>query len=295
MKVLALLFGVVVFLSALVGIVLFRPLPLDARGDVVVSAPVENLIAARADADQAPSVIAPDAPGIEDEGALLPPAIEASASYTAPITNGSRARPLVALTFDACEINAAGYDLGVINALTRAHAPATLFLGGKWMLDHPAATLALSKIPYFELANHSFSHPHFRALSDAQARAQITMTQEIMFKLTGTRGHLFRFPYGEYTAPDVALVQALGLEAIQWDVVSDDPEPRITAPIMIQRVLSRARDGSIIIMHMNGRGWHTAEALPTIIQQLRARGFALVTVSELLNASEAAARGNLTH
>jgi peptidoglycan/xylan/chitin deacetylase (PgdA/CDA1 family) len=35
-------------------------------------------------------------------------------------------------------------------------------------------------------------------------------------------------------------------------------------------------------MHMNGRGWHTAEALPVIIKQLRARGYTFVTLSQLL-------------
>jgi len=37
-------------------------------------------------------------------------------------------------------------------------------------------------------------------------------------------------------------------------------------------------------MHMNGRGRHTAEALPAIIDELRRRGFTLVTVGELIRA-----------
>ena len=51
---------------------------------------------------------------------------------------------------------------------------------------------------------------------------------------------------------------------------------------MITRVISQTRNGSIIIMHINGRGWHTAEALPTIIAKLREQGYELVTVSQLL-------------
>jgi peptidoglycan/xylan/chitin deacetylase (PgdA/CDA1 family) len=35
-------------------------------------------------------------------------------------------------------------------------------------------------------------------------------------------------------------------------------------------------------MHMNGRGWHTAEALPAVIQRLRDQGYTFVTVSQLL-------------
>ena len=44
-----------------------------------------------------------------------------------------------------------------------------------------------------------------------------------------------------------------------------------------------AKGGSIIVMHINQRGWHTAEALPEIITRLRKRGFTFVTVSELLS------------
>jgi peptidoglycan/xylan/chitin deacetylase (PgdA/CDA1 family) len=47
--------------------------------------------------------------------------------------------------------------------------------------------------------------------------------------------------------------------------------------------LERARNGSIIVMHMNGRGWHTAEALPGIIDELRRQGFTLTTVSDLIH------------
>ena len=50
---------------------------------------------------------------------------------------------------------------------------------------------------------------------------------------------------------------------------------RFSAP---QRMIA----GSIIIMHVNGRGWHTSEALPTIIDTLREQGYIFVTVSELL-------------
>jgi peptidoglycan/xylan/chitin deacetylase (PgdA/CDA1 family) len=52
-----------------------------------------------------------------------------------------------------------------------------------------------------------------------------------------------------------------------------------------------ARNGSIIIMHANGRGWHTAEALPQIIAFLRGRGFELVTVSELLGPAPSSPAG----
>ena len=71
-----------------------------------------------------------------------------------------------------------------------------------------------------------------------------------------------------------------GLYTIQWDVETGDPT--IDAERMNWAVHERVQNGSIIIMHANGRGWHTAEALPEMIQYLQNQGYTLVTVSQLL-------------
>ena len=71
-------------------------------------------------------------------------------------------------------------------------------------------------------------------------------------------------------------------------VVSGDPSARTTADAMIRTVLGNARAGSIIIFHINGRGHKTAEALPTIVQGLRERGFRFLPLSELMASSRLA-------
>jgi peptidoglycan/xylan/chitin deacetylase (PgdA/CDA1 family) len=85
-----------------------------------------------------------------------------------------------------------------------------------------------------------------------------------------------------YTPQATQEVYRLGLTPIQWDVVSADPAPLMSAKALTRRVLATAQGGSIVIMHVNGRGWHTAEALPGIIAGHRERGLRLVTVSQLL-------------
>jgi peptidoglycan/xylan/chitin deacetylase (PgdA/CDA1 family) len=77
------------------------------------------------------------------------------------------------------------------------------------------------------------------------------------------------------------MMKSLGLRAVQWDVVTDDPEQHVSAADIVKIVKEEAVGGSIIIMHANGRGWHTAEALPAMIDYLRAAGYELVTVDEL--------------
>ena len=76
------------------------------------------------------------------------------------------------------------------------------------------------------------------------------------------------------------------MQAIQWDVVSGDPDPNISAEAIVAEVTAQAQNGSIVIMHMNGQGRHTAEALPEVIKQLREQGYTLVTVSQLLDPNE---------
>jgi peptidoglycan/xylan/chitin deacetylase (PgdA/CDA1 family) len=70
--------------------------------------------------------------------------------------------------------------------------------------------------------------------------------------------------------------------AVQWDVVSGDPVPNITAEHLRDWVLDQVQPGSIIIMHANGRGWMTAEALPGIIQALEQEGYTFVTISRMI-------------
>lgn len=198
--------------------------------------------------------------------------------------HGSRKLRIVALTFDACEGDKkAGYDAKIIAILRKTKTPATLFLGGKWMLSHKKETKALALSPLFELANHSYSHPHFKKLSEKQIHDELIKTQKILFDLTGKKAVLFRCPFGEYDARVLKSVEKLGLTVIQWDAVSGDPDKNITAKKMIPWVVSQVKNGSIIVLHVNGRGWHTAEALPVIIKKLHAKGFQLVTVSTLLS------------
>ncbi len=200
------------------------------------------------------------------------------------VTHGDRSVPAIALTFDACQTvdEPTGYDEAIINILTDTGTPATLFLGGLWMQWHATQTRALAANPLFELGNHSWGHPDFTKISPAAMSAEILQTQAIMANLTGRQPTLFRFPYDVYTDKALVVVGEQGLRAVEGDVITGDPDPRVSARVIVETVTAQAHGGSIVIMHMNGRGWHTAEALPVIVKQLRGRGYTFVTLSQLL-------------
>ena len=200
------------------------------------------------------------------------------------ILHGDRDKPYVALTFDLCQKPElpAWFDQGIVDVLNEYEVPATFFMGGDWMRTHVDETLLLASNPNFELGNHSWSHPDLPGLSAEVISSEIVQTQNLLYKLTGRQSRLFRLPAGKYDDLTLGIIAWHGLYTIQWDVETGDPDPTIDAERMNWAVRERVQNGSIIVMHANGRGWHTAEALPQIIEYLHEQGYTLVTVSQLL-------------
>lgn len=200
------------------------------------------------------------------------------------ITHGDQDKPYVALTFDLCQKPElpAWFDQGIYDTLIKYDAPATFFMGGDWMRTHAEETKLLASNPKFELGNHSWSHPDLPGLSEEIISKEILKTQNLLYQLTGRQAKLFRLPAGLYDDLTLSVIAWHGLYTIQWDVETGDPDPTIDAERMNWAVRERVQNGSIIIMHANGRGWHTAEALPQMIEYLQGEGYTLVTVSQLL-------------
>jgi peptidoglycan/xylan/chitin deacetylase (PgdA/CDA1 family) len=111
---------------------------------------------------------------------------------------------------------------------------------------------------------------------------ELQMTEDMLFELTGKHSHLFRPPFGTYNDLSLQVTAEHGLYTILWDSVSGDPDPEFDSATILAEIQRTVRKGSIIIMHANGRGWHTAEALPSVIEYLQSKGFILVTVSQLI-------------
>jgi hypothetical protein len=68
--------------------------------------------------------------------------------------------------------------------------------------------------------------------------------------------------------------------------MTGDPNPNRSAKALAATILNTAHPGAIVVSHANGRGWHTAEALATVIPKLKAEGYSFVTVSELIAAGK---------
>jgi peptidoglycan/xylan/chitin deacetylase (PgdA/CDA1 family) len=204
------------------------------------------------------------------------------------VAHGGRSVRAVALTFDACSTrDVSKYDERITQELIANHTPATIFLGGSWAKEEAAHVRELARHPeLFELENHTFTHPHMPAVKDdARVRDELLRTQAEVKALTGRTPLLWRPPYGEYDARVVKLAAELGLTTIEYDLASGDPDQHATKEKLVEWVLKKVQPGSIVVMHINHRKFHTSEALPGIIQGLRSRGYQLVTVGEMLRES----------
>lgn len=196
----------------------------------------------------------------------------------------------VALTFDACStLDPSRYDQRVVDILVREKVPATLFIGGRWAEEHPDILKNLAANPLFEIGNHTYSHPHMADVPPERMRDELARTQKAIVAVTGHAPTLWRPPYGEYSLRTVAEASHQGLTTIEYDLASGDPDPKLTPEKIAEWVQFKAHPGSIVVMHMNGHGKHTFEALPLVIKGLRAKGYSFVTVSDLIHPTKAVA------
>ncbi|HEU4683854.1 MAG TPA: polysaccharide deacetylase family protein [Nitrospira sp.] len=200
------------------------------------------------------------------------------------IASGPRSCPAVALTFDLCPVRTGtGYDQRLIDYLVAHRIPATFFLSGKWIARHDEQVKQLLQVPFFELGTHGDLHAHLPLQSPEDQRREMLGPVTMLKVKYDRRTSLFRPPYGEYNDDTVTLARDLGLRFILWNVVSGDPDPTLSAE-QIERSLARiTRNGSIIVLHANGKGKHTYEAVAYFYEQwLPEHHLQPMTISDLL-------------
>jgi peptidoglycan/xylan/chitin deacetylase (PgdA/CDA1 family) len=190
----------------------------------------------------------------------------------------------VALTFDACENKTpAFFDHAIGDYLLAEKIPFTVFVSGRFARHNQSALQELARHDFVELENHSLDHDnHMERLSDAEIRHQIEANGALLREITGRQSRFFRFPAGNYDQRGLEIAENLGYRVVHWSFASGDPGKEITPQHLADWVLAKTRPGSILIFHINGRGWSTAAALPDIVTELRRRGYRFTTLADAL-------------
>jgi peptidoglycan/xylan/chitin deacetylase (PgdA/CDA1 family) len=178
-----------------------------------------------------------------------------------------------ALTFDDGPDGV--YTPQVAAVLKQYGVPATFFCVGTRVKARPETVRALAAAGH-EIGNHSWSHADFTKLSAADCKSQIERCQK-QLAACGVKARWFRPPYGAFDRSVVRQIKDSGLRPVLWSV---DPQDwaKPGADRIATRVLNGSGNGAVILLHSTNA--QTVEALPRIIEKLRARGFTFVTMSQ---------------
>ena len=185
--------------------------------------------------------------------------------------------PYVALTFD--DGPSAAYTPHVLDILRRRGAKATFFVLGENAVRHKEI-LARAVAEGHEIGSHTWSHVKMTSAGAQRLQSELDRTAEVIRAATGRAPAVMRPPYGATNAKLIDWVmQRYGTPSILWDVDTQDwKHPGVG--VVVSRVLHKSRRGSIILLHDIHAS--TLAAVDDIVAGLQARGFKLVTVSELI-------------
>lgn len=174
----------------------------------------------------------------------------------------------------------------VLDALEEANVDkATFFLSSPWAESHPDIVKRIVDMG-FEIGSHGHEHKNYSEHDETWMREQITKSHQILTELTGQEGiNLIRLPNGDFDKRTLKVADSMGYRVIQWDTDSHD-WMRKSADYIVNQVTSNVHPGDIILFHASDSAKNTAEAIPRVIQELREKGYELVTVSELIAGSE---------
>lgn len=183
----------------------------------------------------------------------------------------------IALTFDAAWGDQ--YTQEILNILAQYDIKCTFFVVGFWIEKYPEQVKAI-ELAGHEIGNHSNSHKHMTKLSNEQIMIDLDIAWNKINTLAPQAAvKLFRFPFGDYDGRTTNILQEIGYMPIQWDVDSLDWKNYGSEDI-INRVVSKAKTGSIVLFHNNAD--YTTKALPVIIEKLLNKGYELVKVSDII-------------
>lgn len=207
------------------------------------------------------------------------------------VTTGA---PLTALTFD----DGPHPDLTprILDILDLYQVKATFMMMGYAAEQHPDLVTEVVARGH-EIGNHTWRHMHVSKTSAETARREIERGTQIIEDLAGVPVRLFRPPQGRLSEAVVRLVQQMQQDIVLWSVTRG--RKRWQTPESVSDYIAReAGPGDIVDLHdgigrglfapgseladtLMGRRQVEVAALPSVIEQLQARGMQLGTVSAL--------------
>ncbi len=190
---------------------------------------------------------------------------------------GNASRKEVALTFD--DGPNPQKTPALLDALAKASAPATFFVVGSRAEAAPDLVRRMAAMGD-DVENHSYTHPNMAQTAPAIAETEILRASVVIRALTGRSPRFFRPPGGQRNPVVYRLSALYGQTVALWTVDALNYEELGSPQGLTDFVMKHVQPGAIILMHNGLDG--TTLAVPQLAAALRARGYRLVTLTQMV-------------
>lgn len=195
--------------------------------------------------------------------------------------------PAVALTFDACM---GKVDDRILDTLIENRIPSTVFVTARWLKHNAAAFAVMRANPdLFEIEDHGENHVPaidvpmtvfgIKTAGSAEAvAAEVEGGAQAIIAAGGERPVWFRGATAKYTPSAIAEIQSLGYRVAGYSINGDSGS--LLGSSSVARQYHRAKDGDVIISHINQPTHEAGEGVVKGILDLKARGFRFVRLKD---------------
>ncbi|GAA0071402.1 polysaccharide deacetylase family protein [Clostridium sardiniense] len=197
---------------------------------------------------------------------------------------------VVFLTFDACGgTHGNDYDKELIEYLKKEGIEATLFINSRWIDSNKGIFNDLAKNNLFSIQNHGTLHKPLSVNgrevykikgtnSVKEVYDEISGNDAKIKELTGKKPKLFRSGTAYYDDISVNIAKDLGYEIGGFDVLGDAGATFSKEQIIKQG--KTAKNGSILIYHMNKPKGETFEGVKVVIENLKKAGYSFKKIED---------------
>jgi probable sporulation protein (polysaccharide deacetylase family) len=193
-----------------------------------------------------------------------------------PIYRGHPDKPMISFIINVAWGNE--YLPDILASLKKHQVKASFFLEGRWVKNNPELAKMIVGAGQ-EVGNHSYTHPDMKRLTAAQTREQLLKTNEVIEAATGKKSIWFAPPSGSYRDETVKIAAEYKMKTVMWTVDTIDWQ-KPTPDQLINRVISKIENGSMVLMHPTES---TAKSLDRLITLIEEKGLRIGTVSDLMS------------
>lgn len=197
---------------------------------------------------------------------------------------GDTSKSVIYLTFDEGYEN--GYTPAILDTLAANDVKAVFFITGPYLKDHQDLVRRMVEEGHV-VGNHTIHHPSLPEVSDSQLEEEVLGLDRAFREKFGKSMQFLRPPKGEYSERTLALTQKLGYCNLFWSFAYDDwyRDKSRGAQYAHDIVMRNLHNGAVLLLHAVSKD--NAQALDSIIKDVRERGYTIGDPEELLQSSKA--------